>query len=58
MVFPKDFGGGSAPEHLNSHLGIYTPRIGQEWAAPVTAHEMFHAFNASACGRRSGALPL
>ena len=46
MVFPKEYGGGSALEHQNSHLGIYTPEgIGQEWIASVTAHEMFHAFN-------------
>ncbi len=46
MVFPKEFGGGSALEHQNSHLGIYTPEgIGQIWVPSVTAHEMFHAFN-------------
>jgi predicted metalloprotease with PDZ domain len=46
MVFPKEFGGGSALEHQNSHLGIYSPQgIGQPWIASVTAHEMFHAFN-------------
>lgn len=46
MVFPPEFGGGSALEHQNSHVGIYTPQgIGQPWIASVTAHEMFHAFN-------------
>ncbi|MBL8979138.1 MAG: hypothetical protein JNM53_12035, partial [Gemmatimonadetes bacterium] len=46
MVFPPEFGGGSALEHQNSHVGIYTPEgIGQPWIASVTAHEMFHAFN-------------
>lgn len=46
MVFPAEFGGGSALEHQNSHVGIYTPEgIGQPWIASVTAHEMFHAFN-------------
>ena len=46
MVFDSAFGGGSALEHQNSHLAIYTPQgIGQEWLTSVTAHEMFHAFN-------------
>lgn len=46
MVFSDSYGGGSALEHQNSHLGIYTPRgIGQMWLTSVTAHEMFHAIN-------------
>jgi predicted metalloprotease with PDZ domain len=46
MVFPPTYGGGSALEHQNSHLGIYAPQgIGQTWLTSVTAHEMFHAFN-------------
>ncbi len=46
MVFDSAYGGGSALEHQNSHLGIYTPQgIGQPWLTSVTAHEMFHAFN-------------
>ncbi len=46
MVFDSGFGGGSALEHQNSHLGIYTPEgIGQLWVASVTAHEMLHAWN-------------
>jgi predicted metalloprotease with PDZ domain len=46
MVFSDSFGGGSALEHQNSHLGIYTPQgIGQTWLTSVTAHEMFHAIN-------------
>jgi len=46
MVFDSGFGGGSALEHQNSHLGIYTPEgIGQLWVASITAHEMFHAWN-------------
>lgn len=46
MVFDSAFGGGSALEHQNSHLGIYTPQgIGQEWLASVTAHEITHAWN-------------
>jgi predicted metalloprotease with PDZ domain len=46
LVFPDGFGGGSALEHQNSHVGIYAPDgIGQEWVTSVTAHEIFHAFN-------------
>jgi predicted metalloprotease with PDZ domain len=46
MVFDSAFGGGSALEHQNSHLAIYTPRgIGQTWLTSVTAHEMIHAWN-------------
>jgi len=46
MVFSDSFGGGSALEHQNSHLGIYTSQgIGQPWIVSVTAHEMFHAIN-------------
>lgn len=46
MVFADSFGGGSALEHQNSHLGVYTPQgIGQTWLTSVTAHEMFHAIN-------------
>jgi len=46
IVFSDAFGGGSALEHQNSHLGIYTSQgIGQDWIASVTSHEMFHAFN-------------
>ncbi|TFG49834.1 MAG: hypothetical protein E4H38_04410, partial [Gemmatimonadales bacterium] len=46
IVFSDSYGGGSALEHQNSHLGIYTAQgIGQDWIASVTSHEMFHAFN-------------
>jgi predicted metalloprotease with PDZ domain len=46
IVFSDTYGGGSALEHQNSHLGIYTSQgIGQDWIASVTSHEMFHAFN-------------
>ncbi len=46
MVFDSAFGGGSALEHQNSHLGIYTPAaIGQTWLASVAAHEIIHAWN-------------
>ncbi len=45
-VFPPDFPGGSALEHQNSHLGIYTPGIiGSPILPLVIAHEMFHAWN-------------
>ncbi|MFQ5746725.1 MAG: PDZ domain-containing protein [Gemmatimonadota bacterium] len=46
MVFPESFGGGSALEHRNSHLGIYTPAlIGHPILASIVAHETFHAWN-------------
>ncbi len=46
MVFSDGYGGFSALEHQNSHLGIYTPQgIGQMVIPSVTAHEMFHAIN-------------
>jgi predicted metalloprotease with PDZ domain len=46
IVFDSSFGGGSALEHQNSHLAIYTPRgIGQAWIPSITAHEMFHSWN-------------
>lgn len=46
MVFPDEFGGASALEHRNSHLGIYTPQlVGSEVLASVVAHEIFHAWN-------------
>jgi predicted metalloprotease with PDZ domain len=46
VVFDSGFGGGSALEHQNSHLGIYTPEaIGQLWFASITAHEIIHAWN-------------
>ena len=46
MVFRPDFGGLSALEHRNSHLGIYHNQfIGSEILASVTAHEIFHAWN-------------
>jgi predicted metalloprotease with PDZ domain len=45
-VFPEGFQGGSALEHQNSHLGLYTPGIiGSPILALVIAHEMFHAWN-------------
>jgi predicted metalloprotease with PDZ domain len=46
MVFERGFGGGSALEHQNSHLGIYNPQfIGNPILASITAHEIFHAWN-------------
>ena len=46
IVFDSASGGGSALEHQNSHLGIYTPLIVQSVLFPsITAHEMIHAWN-------------
>lgn len=45
-VFDSSYGGGSALEHQNSHLGIYTPFIIGNQALPsITAHEIFHLWN-------------
>ncbi len=46
MIFDSAFGGGSALEHGNSHVGIYSPGfIGTPVLASITAHEIFHAWN-------------
>lgn len=46
LVFDSAFGGGSALEHQNSHLGIYSPDfIGTPVLASITAHEIFHGWN-------------
>ena len=46
MIFDSAFGGGSALEHTNSHVGIYNARfIGNPILASITAHEIFHAWN-------------
>jgi predicted metalloprotease with PDZ domain len=46
LVFDPDFGGGSALEHSNSHLGIYHPSfLNSPVLALITAHEIFHAWN-------------
>ena len=46
MVFDSGFGGGSALEHSNSHLGIYSPAfLLSPTLASITAHEIFHAWN-------------
>ena len=45
-VFDESFGGGSALEHSNSHLGVYHPGfIGSTILASITAHEISHAWN-------------
>ncbi len=45
-VFDSSLAGGSALEHANSHLGIYTPYIIGNTALPsITAHEIFHLWN-------------
>jgi predicted metalloprotease with PDZ domain len=46
LVFDESFGGGSALEHSNSHLGIYHPNfLGSPTLASITAHEIFHGWN-------------
>jgi predicted metalloprotease with PDZ domain len=46
LIFDSTFGGGSALEHQNSHVGIYsTQAIGNPLLASITAHEIFHAWN-------------
>ncbi|HEX2638243.1 MAG TPA: PDZ domain-containing protein [Gemmatimonadales bacterium] len=46
MIFDSSYGGGSALEHTNSHVGIYSPQfIGNPILASITAHEIFHAWN-------------
>jgi predicted metalloprotease with PDZ domain len=46
IVFDSSYGGGSALEHQNSHLGIYTPFIvGNSIFPSITAHEVFHLWN-------------
>lgn len=46
LIFDSLFGGGSALEHQNSHVGIYNPQfIGTVLLASITAHEIFHAWN-------------
>ncbi|HEX9165723.1 MAG TPA: PDZ domain-containing protein, partial [Gemmatimonadales bacterium] len=45
-IFEPTYGGGSALEHQNSHVGIYNPQmIGTPILASITAHEIFHAWN-------------
>lgn len=46
LYFDEGYGGGSALEHQNSHLGIYQPAfIGNPLLPSITAHEIFHAWN-------------
>jgi len=46
MIFDSAYGGGSALEHTNSHVGIYNPGfIGNPVLSSITAHEIFHAWN-------------
>jgi predicted metalloprotease with PDZ domain len=46
LIFDPSYGGGSALEHSNSHVGIYNPQfIGNPLLASITAHEIFHAWN-------------
>jgi predicted metalloprotease with PDZ domain len=46
MIFDSAYGGGSALEHTNSHVGIYNPGfVGNPILASITAHEIFHAWN-------------
>jgi predicted metalloprotease with PDZ domain len=46
LIFEPNYGGGSALEHGNSHVGIYNPQfIGNPLLASITAHEIFHAWN-------------
>jgi predicted metalloprotease with PDZ domain len=46
IVFDSTYGGASALEHSNSHLGIYTPFIiGNPILPSITSHEVFHLWN-------------
>ncbi len=46
LVFDSAYAGGSALEHQNSHLGIYSPNfVGTPILASITAHEIFHGWN-------------
>jgi predicted metalloprotease with PDZ domain len=46
LVFDSTYGGGSALEHQNSHVGIYNPAfIGDPVLPSITAHEIFHLWN-------------
>jgi len=46
LVFDDGTDGGSALEHSNSHVGVYTPLIiGNPVLPSITAHEIFHLWN-------------
>jgi len=45
-LFDEGYPGGSALEHGNSHLGIYTTAaVGSATLSAIVAHEIFHAWN-------------
>jgi predicted metalloprotease with PDZ domain len=45
-LFDEGYPGGSALEHGNSHLGIYTTAaVGSATLTAIVAHEIFHAWN-------------
>jgi predicted metalloprotease with PDZ domain len=45
-LFDEGYPGGSALEHGNSHLGIYTAAaVGSATLTAIIAHEIFHAWN-------------
>ena len=46
LIFDDAVPGGSALEHQNSHVGLYSPTmIGSLGLPLITAHEIFHAWN-------------
>lgn len=46
LLFEPGYGGASALEHQNSHIGIYSPQLlGSVILPMITAHEIFHAWN-------------
>jgi predicted metalloprotease with PDZ domain len=46
LIFEPTYGGGSALEHQNSHVGIYTPlAIGNLLLTSITSHEIVHVWN-------------
>lgn len=46
IIFDSTSLGGSALEHQNSHVGIYTPLLAGSVLLPsITAHEIFHLWN-------------
>ena len=47
MIFSPTYPGGSALEHQNSHVGVYTTQLLalEPVLASITAHEMFHSWN-------------
>ncbi len=46
IIFDSTSGGGSALEHQNSHVGVYSPLLAGSVLLPsITAHEQFHLWN-------------